>query len=418
MRKLDNGLSELTLAFEPGFEVDGEMVCRTFQPSYVVTRDGTLIAFCQGRLRGGSDDDPKMILTSRSDDRGATWSPVETVSGRINHYAMSAYLSERNGRERVSVLTMVDLRVTEDIYEKDYDKMRDRTGIDIDVVGRDTPMVLCRFDSDDGGDTWTMEALIGDRSPLNHRYPDGTLIMFNPIGQVHVIPEGPHQGRYIMGGPVTVVPDGETVTNYFRNHRQSGSAVIYSDDQGETWRTNGFVTDYLANEASCVSIDRGERLLLIRRLNSLRMFEDQPPLTDVRPGPMQRVAHTSADCGKTWSQPFLVDISGVRCHGTLARAGQRLLFSIPNGPDRPEPAQQNLSDRRRGAIYFSDDEGQTWRHRLIEPETFSYSTVGPLNESQYITLFARSSMGQDGVGCRVFDDEWLNEESIVVGDQC
>ena len=77
MRKLENGLSELTLAFEPGFEVDGEVVCRTFQPSYVVTRNGTLIAFCQGRLRGGSDDDPKMILTSRSSDWGATWSPVK-----------------------------------------------------------------------------------------------------------------------------------------------------------------------------------------------------------------------------------------------------------------------------------------------------------------------------------------------------
>ena len=35
--------------------------------------------------------------------------------------------------------------------------MREQTGIDIDVVGRDTPMVLCRFDSDDDGDTWTME---------------------------------------------------------------------------------------------------------------------------------------------------------------------------------------------------------------------------------------------------------------------
>ena len=410
MRKLENGLSELTLAFEPGFEVEGEVVCRTFQPSYVVWRDGTLTAFCQGRLRRGSDDDPKMILTSRSDDWGATWSPVNIVSGRINHYAMSAYLSERNGRERVSVLTLVDLRVTEEIYEKDYGKMRDQTGIDIDAVGRDTPMVLCRFDSDDGGDTWTMETLIGDRSPLNHRYSDGTLIMFNPIGQVHVIPEGPHQGRYVMGGPVTVVPEGEAVTNHFRKHHQSGSAVIYSDDQGNTWRADGFITDYLANEASAVSVNHGEELLLVRRLNSLPKFEDQAPLTNVRPGPMQRVAHTSTDCGKTWSQPFLVDISGVLCHGTLARIEHRLLFSIPNGSGLPESERRNVSERQRGAIYFSTDEGQTWRHRIVETGTFSYSTVGPLNESQHITLFARNSMGQDGVGCRVFDDEWLNVE--------
>ena len=57
MRDVGNGISERGLAFKPGFEVDGEIVCRTFQPSYVVARDGVLLAFCQGRLRGGSDDE-------------------------------------------------------------------------------------------------------------------------------------------------------------------------------------------------------------------------------------------------------------------------------------------------------------------------------------------------------------------------
>jgi len=408
MRDTVDGLSELTLAFESGFEVDGETVCRTFQPSYVVTRDQAIVAFCQGRLRGGGDDDPKVVLTSRSTDWGATWSPPTAVSGRLNHYAMSAYVSQRDGRERLSVLTMVDLRVTEQLYDCDYGRMRDGTGIDIDAVGRDTPMVLCRFDSDDGGHTWSVEPLLGDSTPLNHRYADGTLIMFNPIGQVHAIPAGRHRGRYVMGGPVTVVPDGKAVTNHFRNHPQSGSAAIYSDDQGESWHVDGFVTDYLGNEASAVSVNGGSELLMIRRLNAERMLEEHAPLTDLRPGPMQRVAHTSADGGATWSPPSLVDISHIRCHGTLARAGQRLLFSIPDGPAESAGEAPGHSDRQRGAIYWSDDDGQSWRHKLIEPGSFSYSTVGPLNETQHITLFARSTMGQDGIGCRVFDDAWLD----------
>ena len=277
MRQLENGLSERTLAFEPGFEVHGEVVSRTFQPSYVVTRDGVLIAFCQGRLRGR----PRRRSEGDSDEQeqrlGRDVVASEGVSGRITHYAVSAYLSERDGRERVSVLSMVDLRGTENIYDKDYGEMREQSGIDIDAVGRDTPMVLCRFDSDDDGDTWTMETLLGDRSPLNHRYSDGTLIMFNAVGQVHAITQGPYRGRYVLGGPVTVVPEGEVVTNYFRNHPQSGSAVIYSDDQGETWRVDGFITDYLANEASAVSINRGEELLLVRRLNSRGMLEAHVP---------------------------------------------------------------------------------------------------------------------------------------------
>ena len=131
---------------------------------------------CQGRLRGGRDDDPKVILTSRSSDWGATWSPARAVSGRITHYAVSAYLSKRDGRERVSVLSMVDLRGTENIYDKDYGEMRAQSGIDIDAVGCDTPMVLCRFDSDDDGDTWTMETFVGgpvaSESPLFRWYAD------------------------------------------------------------------------------------------------------------------------------------------------------------------------------------------------------------------------------------------------------
>ena len=360
MRKLENGLSESTVALEFGLEVDGDVVCRTFQPSYVVTRSGRLMAFCQGRLSGGRDDDPKVVLTSSSDDEGVTWSPPKAVSGRMTHYAMSAYLSEKNGRERVSVLTMVDLRGTEAIYGKDCGAMLDRTGIDIDAVGRDTPMVLCRFDSDDGGHAWSAEALIGDRSPLNHLYADGTLIMFNPLGQVHVIPEGPHQGRYVMAGPVTVVPDGEAVTDHFRNHRQSGSAIVYSDDQGETWHADGFITDYLANEASALSTRQGEQLLIIRRANSVSMLEEHAPLASLRPGPMQRLAHTSSDGGRTWSPPFLLDISGVRCHGTLARVGDRLLFSIPNGLEESQSERDHATERQRGAIYWSADEGRTW----------------------------------------------------------
>ena len=93
-------------------------------------------------------------------------------------------------------------------------------------------------------------------------------------------------------------------------------------------------------------------------------------------------------------------------HTCPGREAFALFYS--NGSGLPESERQHATERQRGAIYFSDDEGQTWCHKVIEPETFSYSTVGTLNESQYITLYACSSMGQEGVGCRVFEDAWLD----------
>ncbi len=410
MRNFNPGCSDISLAFEPGFKINSEHVCRTFQPSCVVRNDGSIIAFCQGRLRNGRDDDPKVVLMSTSDNGGKSWSSPKVVSGRMNHYAMSAYLSQKEKTERISVMTMVDLRGTENLYAKDYAEMKDQTGIDIDLAGRETPMIFCRFYSDDGGESWNQEMLLGERSPLNHCYEDGVLIMFNPIGQVHVMPEGPHKGRCIIGGPATVVPTQEPLTDYFRNHAQSGSGIIYSDDQGESWHADGMIMDYLANEASAVSINSGKELLLIRRLNKPKRFKGHPSPKDVLPGPMQRLAHTSSDCGRTWSNPFLVNISDVRCHGTLARAGGRLLFSIPNGSDLTDSEKTLRSERRNGAIYFSDDEGQTWHSKIVDRGTFSYSTVTPLNSGQYMTLYAKGAMGEKGVGCRIFDDSWLNKE--------
>ena len=219
MRRMNDGLSELTFAFRPGIELDGEEVIRTFQPSCALTADGTLVAFCQGRLREGRDDDPKAVLTARSTDDGATWSKPRFVSAPMTHYAVSGYVSMQNGRERVSCLTMVDMRTTEQFYGKDYGTMKRRTGIDIDEVGRRTPMVLCRFDSDDLGDTWSPHTLTGDATPLGKRYDGATLIMLNPIGQVHVIPEGHHRGRMVIGCPLTAVPEDEPLTDYFRNHQ-------------------------------------------------------------------------------------------------------------------------------------------------------------------------------------------------------
>lgn len=384
----------MTSAFMPGREVEGETVCRTFQPSFAVLGDGTVLAFCQGRLGGGADDDPKVVLCAKSEDRGATWSPARVVSGRMMHYALSAFVAARNGRECVSVLTMVDLRGTEKIYGLDFAQMRESAGLDIETIGRQTPMVLCRFDSDDGGDTWKTETLSGAESPLNREYPEGTLVMFNPVGQVHAVPAGPCRGRLVIAGPVTVVPPGEEVTDWFRNHPQSGSGIILSEDLGKTWSAGGMVNDYLGNEASCVSLGDGTRLFMIRRVNRLDRVE-KPPLSGLRPGPGERLAHTSADGGLTWSEPFTVPVSGATCHGTLARDGDLLLFSIPDGPGR-----------QKGAVYASGDEGRTWKGRTVEPGSFSYSTVGRIAESEYMVLYARGAMGDQGIGCRVFDADW------------
>lgn len=398
------GASETRWAIRPGLKVGAETICRTFQPSFAVTREGVLLAFCQGRLQAGRDDDPKVVLMSRSDDTGKTWSPVRAVSAPLTHFAVTAYVRPEGGAECLSVLTGVGLKGTKDFYNHDYARMKDETGIDLEEVGTDAPSVLCRFDSMDGGETWSVTPLTGEATPLGKECQGFTPVFFNAMGAMHVVEEGLYAGRYVIAGPVYAAAQGEALTNHFRNHPCVGSGVITSNDQGRTWRLEGILGDYLANECSAVATGSGEELLMIRRINADKMLELNPAQESFRPGFEERIAHTSADGGRTWSEPFAVKMSGIRCHGTLARVGERLYFSMPLGIGEDGEWQ-----RRRGAVYYSDDWGRTWASKVVEEGTFSYSTVGRLTDEARIAFWGGGTMGSGGLGYRIFTDEWLRK---------
>jgi len=397
-----DGASETGWAIKPGMKVGTETICRTFQPSFVVTREGVLFAFCQGRLKGGADDDPKVVLMNRSEDWGKTWGQVRAVSAPLTHFAVTAYIRPEGAAERLSVLTGVGMTGTKEFYNHDYARMKDETGIDLEEVGPETASVLCRFDSTDGGETWSVAPLTGEATPLGKECQGFIPVFFNAMGAMHVVEKGPYAGRYVIAGPVYAAAQGEALTNHFRDHPCVGSGVITSKDQGQTWRLEGIIGDYLANECSAVTTGNGEELLMIRRLNPDRRPEIDSPKVSFRPGFEERIAHTSSDGGETWSEPFAIKMSGIRCHGVLARAGERLYFSIPTG--RNEAGEWT---RRRGAVYYSDDWGRTWASKVVEEGTFSYSTVGRLTDEARIVFWGGGTMGSGGLGYRIFTDEWL-----------
>lgn len=392
----------MDLVFKPGMEIGNETVSKTFQPSYVVTEENNLLAFCQGRL-GGADNEPKVILMNRSCDWGRTWEGARAVTAPMNHFAISPYTAEVDGHQRISLLTCVGLRVTREFYGQDLELMNQETGIDLGVVGADTGFLLCRFFSDDGGESWNLDMLHGARTPLYREYDGFTPVFLNPIGQVHKVKEGPYAGRWIIGAPIYAAPEGQEITDNYRNHPCCGSGVIYSDDRGENWSMDGMIADYLGNEASAVSIDGGEKILMIRRRNR----SDWLPLgnSEFRWGAGERIAHLSEDGGASWSDPLVLNISGIRCHGTLARVNGRLYFSIPCG-------EEEGPNRKRGAIFYSDDDGKTWGHRIIEEGFYSYSTVGQLRGNA--TCGVSTSFAKGGIRTMINDEFTLIELLVVI----
>jgi sialidase-1 len=400
------GLSDMRFVFKPGLKVGSETVAKTFQPSFVVTSKGTMLVFCQGRLKNAGDNEVKVILMNSSRDYGKSWEGVRVLSSPMNHFAMSPYVSPTESGERISFLMCVGLKVTKAYYGNDFDLMKEKTGIDLVFVGKDKAAVLCRYYSDDDGTSWQLDVLTDDKTPLYKNNNGYTPVFLNAIGQVHKIKQGPHKDRYILAAPIYAVPDSEKITDNFRNHPSVGSGIIYSDDLGGTWQMDGFISDYKGNEASAVSINEGNKLFMIRRYMDGRQLHKNPARLTLVPFIDERIAHTSEDGGKTWSEPFLVDISHVRCHGTLAKVNNRLYFSIPKGIGENKKKTWD-ADRVNGSIYFSDNDGQTWQHKIIEKSYFSYSTVGKLTDKYRITFYSRGGHGDKGIGYRIFTDEWL-----------
>jgi sialidase-1 len=402
------GLSEMRFVFKPGLKVGSETVTKTFQPSFVVTSTNTLLVFCQGRLKRAGDNDVKVILMNSSRDFGKTWDGVRVLSSPMNHFAISPYVSPGKSGERISFLTCVGLKVTKAYYDNDVDMLKEKTGIDVNIVGTDKAAVLCRYYSDDDGATWQLEVLTGEKTPLYQDYKGYTPVFMNTIGQVHKVKEGPYAGRYILAAPIYTAREGEIISDNFRDHACSGSGIIYSDDMGESWQMDGMITDYLANEASAIAINKGEELFMIRRYMDLRQLNKNPARSKLIPQNGERIAHTSSDGGLTWSEPFLVNISHVKCHGTLAKIKNRLYFSIPGGLDGMKKKTWD-DDRVNGSIYFSDDDGKTWNYRIIEESYFSYSTVGKLSDEYLITIYSRGGHGDKGIAYRIFTDAWLED---------
>jgi len=401
-----SGLSDRLPVFEPGLKIEDETVIRTFQPSFTATAAGTLLCFCQGRLGDGGDDDMKVVLVNRSFDFGRTWEGARAICAPMNHFSVSSFATSKDGAEVISVLTCVDLYLTRKRYGDDSGLLRKRTGLDLEIVGRETAGVLCRFISVDQGLTWRMETLTGNRTPLGQIYAGGTLVFLNAIGQIQKVKSGPFCDRLFLAGPVYAVPEGEKITPHFRNHPCSGSGVLFSDDRGESWKMNGLVTDFMANEASAVSIKDGREVLMVRRFNQKNRSQRIPARSDFSPEFGHRIFQTSKDWGKTWSEYVARPISGVRCHGTMCRVGPRILFSIPQGYG-PDAELGWDHGREQGTIYFSDDDGENWSHRVIESGTFSYSTVGPLIPKYHLCLYGRGNMGEKGIDGRIFTNDWL-----------
>ncbi|MBN2149884.1 MAG: exo-alpha-sialidase [Candidatus Lokiarchaeota archaeon] len=319
-------------------------------PSLVVTRKGTLLAFCEGR-QSISDTSQNAIVLKRSADGGETWEPLQAIA--------------RVGRDSLNNPQAVAVRETGRVilfFQRYPYPSNERTAVSGFSASRLKRLLGFRaldswsMHSDDEGATWS--APVDVTRQVKPPAPATSIASGPGIGIQ--LRHGNHAGRLLM--PFNCGPFGR-----WRVY------CAFSDDAGGSWRLGQLAPEPGPGHANEVQVvERADGSVLLNARNQR--------------GVKRRKVATSDDGGVTWS-PLAVDGALVDpgCQGSIIRhsdpqdgKGSTILFANP------------ASDRSRenGTLRASFDEGKTWPvAKVIEPGRFAYCCLGTLPDKRVACLY-------------------------------
>lgn len=338
-------------------------------PAVVVSKQGTVLAFAEGRAADADQAKNKIIL-KRSTDSGKTWSKVAVIAEDGD----KALNNPCAVVERASGLVLL-------MYQSYPAGVSERSG-DIQP-GYDGELVVRNWiiTSDDDGRSWSKPQ---DITKETKREKVVTTLASGP-GIGIQLRHGKHAGRLLF--PFNEGPFGRW--NIY---------AAYSDDKGKTWQMgdvapggliddgNGKTTSTV-NEAQFVELEDGSVRFNVRRWA----------------GKAVRKTSVSEDGGATWSKVEDVpDLADPGCMASVLRYtdpadGQksRILFSGPQS-----------TQRENGTVFLSYDEGKSWPvKQVLCKDGFAYSCLTVLPDDTIGCLY--EAEGTSKVVFTRFTLDWL-----------
>ncbi|MBI1913308.1 MAG: CocE/NonD family hydrolase [Planctomycetes bacterium] len=301
-------------------------------PSLIVTKKGTLLAFCEGRKNGAGDSGAIDLLLKRSHDGGKTWEKTQVVwHDSANTCGNPCPVVER-------ATGTVWLLLTHNLGQDTLAQILDRTS-----KGTRTAWVT---NSTDDGVTWAKPVEITKEV----KRADWTWYA-----------TGPGVGIQTKGGRLVIPCD-----NHVAGSKKQQSHVIFSDDRGKTWKLGGVVGPH-CDESQVVELADGKLMLNIRSYR----------------GTKRRLVSLSKDGGETWSEPVQDDalIEPV-CQASIVRLpgdGGGLLFSNPAS-----------KKRERLTVRLSYNDGRSWPvAKVLHEGPAAYSCLAVLADGSIGCLYER-----------------------------
>jgi sialidase-1 len=328
--------------------VSGQSGYHTYRiPSVIATKQGTLLAFCEGRKKDRSDAGDIDLVLRRSTDGGKTWSAMHKLwDDEGNTCGNPCPVVDQETGTVWLLLTWNDGRVRENAIQPGF--------------GKDSRRVFVTHSSDDG-ETWAEPQEI----TRDVKKEDWTWYATGPGAGIQLT-RGKHKGRL-------VIPcdhkrrDGKRELGY--------SHVIYSDDHGKTWQLGGATPTDKCNECEVVELADG-RLLLNMRSHDNKIKNRQISYSD--------------DGGATWSEPRS-DTTLIEpiCQASIRR------YRWPSD-DKPgvilfsNPA--STTKRERLTIRASLDEGKSWpQERVLYAGPSAYSCLCMLPSGKIGCLYEKDN---------------------------
>lgn len=358
-------------------------------PGLVVTRRGTVLAYCEAR-RSSGDWGSIDILMRRSIDNGRSWDTARRVADvegpkRRNPVAIERKQGNPDDLTYNNPVAIVDRQngAVHFIFCLEYER--------------------CFYmRSDDDGLTFTKPVEITSAfESFRSRYA------------WRVIATGPAHAIQLRNGRL-VVPVWLSLGLTGNGHGPSVTSVIYSDDHGRTWQGGELIglesPDLISpNETVAVQLTDGRTMLNMRSLSRAN----------------RRAITTSSDGVTGWSIPVFHDqLVEPICMASLIRLSERpgrLLFANPNNLTRADGRETpgGGRDRRNLTVRLSTDDGRTWPvARTLEAGPSGYSDLA-VGRDGTILCFYESNSPRNGASYTAqlalarFNLDWLTGQTIT-----
>jgi N-acetylneuraminic acid mutarotase len=314
----------------------GDAGYHTFRiPALIAARNGTLLAFAEGRRAGGGDAGDIDLVVKRSRDGGRTWSALQVIGD--------------NGPDTFGNPCPVVDRGTGTIWLlSTHNRGVDREKDILAGTSGGTRTVWAMTSTDDG-ETWSSAVEI-------------TASVKRPAWTWYAT--GPGVGIQTRDGRLVIPANhAEAGTGVHRSH------IVYSDDGGRHWSIGG-IAEAGTNESQIAELSDGRLMLNMR---------NHPP----KPANFRMVA-ISADGGRTLA-PARPDLR------LLEPPAQASLLALSGGQRRSLVfANPASTARERLTVRLSDDDGATWpASRIVHQGPAAYSSLSVLADGSVAVLFER-----------------------------